>query len=227
MADNPYSTTGANPSEPAEDGGAQAAEAVLAPRPMTYKRQMNRANIIMAALFVGAGALVFLLTLRRGPAQASAEVRTLRSEVNDALKQFESSGRFTALASGARVDTDQLLDKFKDQVSQRQIPASALRKDPFVFVPPLRPQAGSAGAGQTADRTPPADPKAQSRREAQTRFEALCLQGIQRGQAGMVAIVSNNLVAPGQRIDCFTVKKIEEGSVTLVWEGEEFVLKMP
>jgi len=228
MADNPYNMVGGDPPDLGEGAGmpvAEAAPAAQSPASRTYKSQMNRANIIMAALFIGAGGLVYVLTLRKGPAQASADVRNIRTEVNSALQQFKDSGRFSVDAQGARIDTKKLLEKFKDQVSRRQIPMSALRKDPFVFVPPPRAAVRAGGPAEVV-QAPPPDPKAQSRREVQGRFDSLRLQGIQRGRGGMVAIISNNLVTIGQRIDCFTVRKIEEESVTLAWEDEEFVLKM-
>ncbi len=228
MSDNPYSNQSAEPSDLASEGNHDVLATPQGAPARTgggYKSQMNRGNIIMAALFVAAGGLVYALTLRKGPAVASAEVQNIRSQVNTALQRFQASGSFT---SAAKVSTQDLLARFSNQIVHRQIPLESLQKDPFVFVPPPRVVKPT---GQTPEAVSPVDaqqqdPMAQSRREVQARFEALSLQAVQTGASGMMAIISNNLVTPGQKIECFTVKRIEEDSVVLTWEDEEFILKM-
>ena len=233
MAENPY-TTPAKAAEDAADmpdmdmGGAAVEKAQpQEPQPHhgSYKTQMTRANIILAVLFAGAVATVYGLSVRKGPAEASAEQKLAESSVDSALLRLKGGSGRGSDALSARKITRDLLSNFSDRIVKNQIPLEKLGKNPFVFIPP------EARAVQPVTRVKP-EPKVEdtaeqiTQKQAMERLSRLRLQSVMMGSSGSAAVISNNLLTEGQQTEGFTVKKISSKSVVLTWRGQEFVLKM-
>ena len=66
-------------------------------------------------------------------------------------------------------------------------------------------------------------------KEAAAAAKRMQLQSILSSTHGKrkVAMISNNLLTEGQRIDGWTVVQIQPRSVTLKWKDRTFVLRMP
>ncbi|KPK83611.1 MAG: hypothetical protein AMJ81_07780 [Phycisphaerae bacterium SM23_33] len=234
MAENPYEVSRSRGLGSLEEpeGGPEAPEKGQLASPERQegpgKFRMMRGNVVMVVLFVGAASLVYGLSIRKGPAMASAQQKVVESQVDSAILRLSGAlGAGAGAPNPGRISCE-LLKKFYDQISERQVPLRRLQKDPFRFVPPPSPQPVVTSGGQNSLTAPAQlDAKDQTREAAMARLAKLYLQAIQRGQSGAVAIISNNLVSEGQRIEGFTVKRITLNEVILSWENEEYVLSMP
>lgn len=233
MADNPYDMLGPEAlavQESADADGDPAAK----PRPGGGEEQKSRrsrmmhGNVLMAVLFAGAGALIYGLSFRGGPAPASAQQQQMESQVDSTILRLSTDPKLADGRRGAGRISRELLQQFYDQISQCQIPLSEMGKNPFKFVPPATAESvAPSPQGPEASGPQPAPDGEPSRAEMLARMNGLNLQAIQRGQGGKaVAIISNNLVSEGQVIEGFIVKKIGLKEVILSWQGEDHVLDM-
>lgn len=199
------------PMEEGEQGFASASS--RRPRPGA----LRGANLLLAALFAAGIGGLYLLSLRQGPAEASADERQTEVQVDTALARLSAG-------SVAQTKAKVLVDAFYYQASQRQIPVEDLWGNPFLFTPPQRPEPTTKPADETPKRPIPGarpsgpDPLAEARK--------LSLQSVLMGTDGRKAMISNNLLGEGQVIRGWTVQTIESRTVVLAREGKTFVLKM-
>ena len=232
MAANPYETKS---SDIAGSPGGDEAELEARPEEQATegqqkrkprKGQMSRANLVLAVLFVAAAATVYGLSFRSAPEKASAEQRLMEAQVDAAIHRLSQDSLKPRPPGPGRVTRD-LLRKFYDEIVERQVPLEGLRKNPFRFVAPgdvvamreaLRLPRGAPGRGE---------PTTSTEDRALAIMETLRLQSVMVKPDGEeVAIISNNMVTVGQRVECFTVKKIARKSVVLTWRGKEYVLRI-
>lgn len=233
MAENPHMTPGRAAQDVADmpDMGAavpeQAQPQTPQPHHSSYKLQMTRANIILAVLFAGGVATVYSLSVRKGPAGASAEQKLAESSVDSALLRLQGGSGRGSDALSARKITRNLLSNFSDRIVKKQIPLAKLDKNPFVFIPP-EARAVPSVTRVHPGRTPKVEetPEQITQKQAMERLSRLRLQSVMMGSSGSAAVISNNLLTEGQQTEGFTVKKISSKSVVLTWRGQEFVLKM-
>jgi len=233
MSVNPYDMTDEEPSglmdgaEASADVSAQAQTPPPGPRRSAYRRQMNRANILLAALFVGGLGSVYFLSLRKLPNEANAEEQVAETQVDNLILRLGQKGGTTAGGRGTHRVTRELLRSFCDQIVQRQIPAGNLKKNPFAFVAPRSTQPKPIRSEMIGRRYPSAvSPEYASYENALATFRALHLQSVMMGRSGRMAIISNNVLSVGQRIEMFRIKSIESDAVVLTWQDKAFVLKM-
>ena len=232
MAENPHTTPSTAVQDAADMPDMGAAPEQAQPqkprlRHSSYKAEMTRANIILAVLFAGGMATVYGLSIRKGPAEASAEQKLMESSVDSALLRLKGATGRGPGALNARKITRNLLSNFSDRIVKNQIPLEKLDKNPFVFIPPevratqpvIRVQSGSKPKVEET-------PEQITQKQAMERLSRLRLQSVMMGSSGSAAVISNNLLTEGQQTEGFTVKKISSKSVVLTWRGQEFVLKM-
>ena len=227
MPDNPF----ANPmTEQPEEAGAEENTA-RKPTAQTrsggtsYKAQMLRSNVIMGLLFAAAGGGLYFLSLQSSPAEASAEQRMLESTVDSALMRLREAPEDGGGYSG-RITQD-LLEGFSDRIIACQVPLKSLEKNPFAFVAPEGQTKAVVKTAPKRTKKPEKTPEQISREQAMARLEKLHLQSVMMGRdGGGVAVISNNLLSVGQRIDGFTVERIDSNSVVLSWRSEKFTLRM-
>ena len=123
--------------------------------------------------------------------------------------------------------TRELLMSFHTEISSRQVPLAGLKKDPFVFVPPMRSEPPRAAGPDKAIGNQQQDSEAATLGLMQARLAKLRVQSIMTGHgSSATAIISNHLVTAGQKIDGFTVKSIASKTVVLGWKDKSFTLKM-
>jgi len=191
-----------------------------------YKAQMTRANIVLAGLFIAGGITVYVLSLHKGPAQASADEKLIETNVDSAILRLNSSPVVGPEARSAANLTRGLLKSFSEQIIDSQVPLSKLPKDPFVFVRP----ASSIAEDPIPDskpKKPTKTPEEITYAEAMEKLKKLTLQSVMMGSGQYrVAIISNNLLTVGQKIDGFTVKRIDSEEVVLTWKGSDYSLEM-
>ena len=232
MTGNSYQTN-ADEAEPVKGDQAEADVQPQEPpanrqrKRSPYGQQVFRANIVLIGVFVAGAATVYGLTFRNSPAKASAEQRVVESQVEAMIMRLASAAAKGDARRPGRVTND-LLKNFYDQITERQIPLRGLRKNPFHFVGPrlrlTRPASGTPQRPQAKQARE--DPEKLTEEKAAVELGKLHLQSVMMGRSGSTAIISNNLLTVGQKIKCFTVKRIDSDSVVLEWGGRRYVLSM-
>jgi len=233
MSVNPYDTKDEKPSDLMDGAEAPAdlsAEVPASPpgsRRSSYRRQMNRANILLVVLFAGGLGSVYFLSLRKLPNEANAEERVAEIQVDNLILRLGQRSGAGAGARGTHRVTRELLRSFCEQIAQRQIPAGNLKKNPFAFVAPRSAQPKPISTQPVNQRLPEhSSSEQESYERTLATFRALHLQSVMMGRSGRMAIISNNVLSVGERIEMFTIKAIESDAVVLTWQGKAFVLKM-
>jgi hypothetical protein len=231
MTANPYDITAMNdeggpaPGDPAASTGDARSQ-----RKGAGRARMARGNLLLVLLFLAGGAVVYGLSRRKAPAEATADQQIVEAQVDGVIDRFTKVGAGGAGQAEKGQVTRALLQSFYAEIAERQVPLRKLKKDPFVFVLPATAQPmpgtgrpGSAHVGSAAD-----DAQEQTVQEAEARFHGLHLQSIMMGQHSRqaTAIISNNLVTVGQTVEGFTIKSINPKAVVLSWQGRQFVLEM-
>jgi len=192
-------------------------QAIAPATPRRRSSALGGANLLLAALFAAGIGGVYLLSLRQGPAEASAQERQTEVQVDSALARLSAGS-----VSQAKART--LVDAFYYQASQRQIPVEELWGNPFQYTPPRRPEPTTKPA-----ETKPAHPKPGEKPtgpDPLAEARKLSLQSVLRGKDGSKAMISNNLLGEGQMIRGWTVQTIEPRKVIMAREGKTYILKM-
>lgn len=198
------------------------ADAAGAPDPPAERRrrQLNKGKLLLPVMIATSVACILVLNLRTELEEAEARQRPA---------ELELDGAFAGLGDGSgsdpgRQSTEQLADTFRYEVRQRQVPPDQLRGNPFALAGPGQtpssmdlPQA-SGGDDESRSAVP---------EEAMAAVRKLQLQAILLGSAQVTAIISNNLLTEGQKIDGWTVSKIRPKDVVLTWGDHEHVIKLP
>ena len=190
--------------------------------PGRSRQSLLRGNLALVVMFAGGLAAVYLLSLREGPAAASAEQRTAELAVDEALSRL---GKGDPESSQPQSRAEDVVATFYLQARQRQIPLADLQRNPFrceVY------STRGTEARSRKEQTPPQDTsQAKALSDAMAEAKGLTLQSILTGSAGATAMISNNLLTEGQKIRGWTVSKIGTRQVVLTWKEHQHVLKMP
>lgn len=228
MADSPYDINDTQPPGDEANGSVEslAAQTPAKHRMSPYKAQMLRANIVMGVLLAAGAVTVYALRWHKGPQAASAQQQQVDSQVECAILRYATDGG-TGSAPATGKGTKDVIQSFYDQVAEKQVPLKDLRKNPFRFVKPIQVAAASrpSDAGLQA-AIPPKPLVDESEVAAQAALRKLHLQSVMMGGNGGTAIISNNLLTIGQKIECFTVVSITQEAVVLKCQDKEYVLKM-
>ena len=183
---------------------------------------LKQGNLLLVALVLAGLGGVYLLSLRGGPAAASAQQVEDEMKVDAAL-----TGLKYAPAGGLSSQKSQtIVEMFYHEARQKQVPASSLVTNPFVFKIPG--QSAATSLSPDSDQPVRVEPD-MSGPSALAAVKGLKLQSVLMGSSDRdhLAMVSNNLLAVGQEINGWTVKKIESQRVTLTWRDQQYVLDMP
>jgi hypothetical protein len=184
-------------------------------------RAFKQGNLPLVVLFAAGLACVYILSLRHGPAKASAQQQADEIRVESALAQLRGlSGESKTKPRTAAA----LVNTFHYETKQRQIPMDQMKGNPFEckFMRAEPVQLGAAAA--ESDKSPADTARYE---EAMAAVKQLRLQSILVGSQGATAMISGNLLTEGQVIRGWTVSKIQPRSVTLTWKDETYELKMP
>jgi len=212
-----------NPFSPEPAGESHVAAPAAAPSPLArVLLAVKQGNILLVALVLAGLAGVYLLSLKGGPAAASAQQVQDEMKVDAALTNFKHSPTGSLSSQKSRT----IVDMFYHEMRQKQVSASELNGNPFVFKIP-GPSA-EAPLGEQPDRAARVDPDLGGP-AALAAVKGFKLQSVLMGAnpSDNLAMVSNNLLAVGQEIAGWTVRKIEPQRVTLSWRDQEHVLEMP
>jgi hypothetical protein len=178
----------------------------------------NHGNLLMPALFVLGVVGVYLLGLRAGPRQVSADEQQNELRVETALVRLDQF-------SENDEDAEAVVRSFYTDTRRRQIPIDQLARNGFVFDPRDATDDGRRTDRSAVDETNLGGSSALHR--AVAKAKTLRLQSVLSGQNGSRALISDNLLSEGQTIEGWTVSEIRPRSVVLTWQGHQYVLEMP
>jgi len=194
---------------PAAEGGSTARS--------LRKISLLNGNLGLLLMFAAGIGAIYLLSLRKGPASATADLRTAELQVDEAISRFGLKGDAKTTSASA------VVSQFYLQTKQRQIPADQLGQNPFVFRMPNQPVVTPEDAGQTK-----ADEEVEKAdAEAMEEVRLLQLQSILSGANGATAMISSNLLTEGQKIRGWTLTKIEGDRVILQFKENQHILRLP
>lgn len=145
--------------------------------------------------------------------------------IEQTLAQYAGSpsGPNAAQPAGALPSTQAVLERFQNDPRSRQVELAFLAKNPFL---PLGEDAGTRRAkSERAKADEQQRQRDQRARRLRMEFRALTLQSVMNG-ARPVAVISGQLVRPGDRIGSFTVVSIDRRSAMLAAEGGNYRLMM-
>ncbi|HAU36609.1 MAG TPA: hypothetical protein DCX07_02690 [Phycisphaerales bacterium] len=183
------------------------------------RHAVSKGNLMLLGLFISGLVAVYLMSLRTGPQEATAEQQTAQKQVDLALAQFLA----TPASNAQRNLAASVVDNFYSDTRQRQIPRDQLRSNPFEYRAPASRQVAVAA---TADDAPPPEPKDLAQEQAMEAVRQLTLQSVLVGSHGATAMVSNNLLTEGQTISGWKVEKIRPDEVVLTWKNQKHVLRI-
>ena len=206
----------------APSADATFGEQMILPAPMRRRLPWGSGNMVLAILFAAGIAMVYTMSLRTGPAPASAAVAKTELTVETTLTQLTG---LAASPNGKSQSAKDIVAGFYLEARQRQIPISSLRGNPFVFrrPAPASPQLLTATDSPLAQ----SDEPSLDTRAAMDAIKQLRLQSVLVGAQGRsTALISNNLLSEGQQIAGWTVSSIASKQVVLTWQDQTHVLKM-
>jgi hypothetical protein len=206
---------------PAEEPNVIIADSAVAPPAAGRGRSLKQGNLLLAALFAAGIVGVYLLSLRNGPAVASAQEQDNEAAVATALSELKVEAARQAKPSDKALA---LVDTFYYETRQRQVPLEHLAGNPFEYKPRASENPSPLSAAATDAGEAPVENLRST--EAMAAVRQLKLQSVLTGPHGATAMISNNLLTEGQAIQGWTVAKIDPREVTLTWKDQSAKLKL-
>ncbi len=117
-------------------------------------------------------------------------------------------------------DTDEVVEVFSTDMTQRQVPVQFIKKNPFVL-----PVFQSADSGPDTTQDDSERARRETLEKLHRELETLELQSIMEGDRP-VAIISGELIQPGQTIGSFKLTAISGITVELNSHGHTFTLQL-
>ncbi|MGC9454409.1 MAG: hypothetical protein ACP5HU_06045 [Phycisphaerae bacterium] len=199
-----------NADRPAGGAGGSVAETV-------GKLLQDHSNLLVPAVFIVGIAMVYMLGLRAGPREASAEEQQNELRVESALTGLDRP-------TDDDRDAESVVRSFYTDTKRRQIPVEYLRRNVFS----MSIQAGGDSEHQGhSDTGSDVTGGSSALHQALVRAKALRLQSVLLSEHDSRALISDTLVSEGQTIESWTVTEIRRRSVVLSWNGHNYVLELP
>jgi hypothetical protein len=187
---------------------------------------LSGGTLILAVLVVvGIGSL-YLMRATQGDLGASKMATEVNAKIEQALAKLTKPGSLSPddplrdqNMSDLFKDTESVLAMFASDPVKHQVPLEFVKKNPFDLL-----LERDKGPEHVPVKTG-VDEALLRRQKLAMELGSLRLQSVIQGSRP-TAIISNEIVVPGQRIGSFTVKAIEGFSVTLAVGNDVYVLKM-
>lgn len=192
------------------------------------KKRVSQGVLLLLAALVVAGAALFIMR-KTGQASVDTSANSVEKQIEAALAQLTGKPMTTSGGGGGSggdallADTDQVIARFADDPTARQIDLEHVRKNPFMLTIAARPVANDGQAVPIVnvdDRV-----KQQQLQQLRAELDKLTLQTVMEGRTPL-AVISNKVVRTGDLIGGFRVVSIEPRAVTLTAAGNTYQLTM-
>jgi len=175
-------------------------------------------NLLLAGLFAAGLGAVYLLSLRDGPATASAAQKQVDLKVTSALQAMEAAPAQPAKKASS------LLKTFYNETRKRQIPLAQVAGNPFRFAP--LSGASTPQTPKAQDKRPAVAAQQEGLARALRALDTLRLESVVMGGHGGMAMISRNMLSRGQSIEGWTIVQIQPRAVLLRWRDQTRWLHM-
>ncbi|MHB1157247.1 MAG: hypothetical protein ACYC26_10460 [Phycisphaerales bacterium] len=188
------------------------------------KKRVSQGVLLLLAALVVAGAALFIMR-KTGQARVDTSANSVEKQIETALAQLTGKPAATSGGGGDAllVNTDQVIARFAEDPTARQIDLEHVRKNPFMLTVVTRSAANDAQAVPVVnvdDRV-----KQQQLQQLRAELDKLTLQTVMEGRTPL-AVISNKVVRTGDQIGGFRVVSIEPRAVTLTADGNTYQLTM-
>lgn len=171
---------------------------------------VSRGMIIILGLVVLGGGLLYFMSRKAGPAEATAAVEA--QQADQTITKFLDNGEVSVrLMEQMLRDTEKVVQRFLNHNALKQVPLSDLQTNPFRMHAPT-----AAGSGAHHD-----DGGLEQRRREEERLamlkavEQLQLQSIMFGETRRACMINNTLYVEGQTVQGFTIEQIHPSKIVL------------
>jgi len=186
------------------------------PRSRKVRLPISGNNLVLAAMFIGGVAAVYVLKLSVKPEKATAQERRAEQQVEAAIAQMGSSEAKAVGETTAATVVDTLHNDARD----RQIPSWVMGRNPFVFKAPKKKKPVEATPVATPADTWTDNEVELAKARAMTAVKHLELQTTLIA-AEPIAMISGRSLRKGQTIKGWTVAAIKSSGVVLTWQSED------
>lgn len=184
---------------------------------------MSSGTLMVLGLFAIAVALLYAMKLTHGESKVDSAAKAAEAKIEQALAKLTSPQRLPANdplrkenVDAVFSDTKAIMAMFTEDLTQRQVPIEYVQKNPFTLHTATPAVIGPA-------KTNTQDNRRLEKLKAELKgFE---LQTIMSGSRP-VAVISGEILRPGDKLGSFTVKEIRPFAVLLEGEGQVFTLEM-
>jgi hypothetical protein len=196
----------------ASDGGGFVVE--------QKKKSVGAGTIAMGGVLLACGAAMAFMGMRSGPSAADAATPE-SAGANKTISQFLSDDKDNVKKMrDLLTSTEKAVQQFVTYPGKTQVPVKNLRGNPF------RLRAAKPVTAKADDDAATARKRLEDRRlAAQAGVRKLNLQSIVHGKT-KACMVNNTLYTEGQKVEGFTVEKIEPQRVVVRSDVFRFELKM-
>ncbi|MCC6581604.1 MAG: hypothetical protein IT440_14320 [Phycisphaeraceae bacterium] len=193
----------------------------LAPPP-GFGKSVSQGTLLLLLIVVIAGGTLYAMRQSTRGMWGDVVSTDVEAKVEAALARFAGHPEAGAKVGAWFEDSSVFVRLFDYDVAQRQVPLEQVRKNPFRLVLAAEP-ARSVRPGD--DNQAKTQARAQRKQKLELELKTYNLQTVMRGRIP-VAIVSGQFVRQGQSLGSFTVKAIDQMSVRLEADNEEYTLNM-
>lgn len=183
------------------------------------KSRINSTVAMLLLAVVVAGATLWVMR-QTGGSKVNQTPDQAELRIEQTLAQYSGGAVAASPSDDALPSTQTVLSRFMDDPRSRQVQLAYLAKNPFLPY-------GQSPEGKSSEPEPTKkEREAEARAQAMRReFDGLKLQSVMNG-ATPVAVISGEVVRPGDRVGSFTIASIEPRSVLLTAEGSNYRLSM-
>jgi hypothetical protein len=204
------------------DPGAELVES-MADGDATYvtesSRKVNQGTMVLFGILLLGAAGLYFMYLKTGPAKATAATEAA-AEADTTIASFLTDGdRNIADMQRMLMETEKVVEEFQNHSNKPQVPLAQLPTNPFKYIP-LKPETTARDEEELKKK------REEERQAAVKAVQALQLQSILFGDIRRACMINNRMYAEGERVNDFTIEKINQDSVIVRTGAFRFALQM-
>ena len=191
---------------------------------LNRRRSKNNAIALLAICVATAVGLYFYAGSHR-PKEPTAEEIAQDAKLDLALAKLLPNTKPDQQRSAAEA-TDMLVAAFYEYPGKQQVPLDKLRRSPFRLVFAASPTDDQLALTKSPEYIAQQQQLEAEQRALQTALNALKLQSILIGPSQAKCIINGEVIGVGEDVEGFTVQTIQDRTVTLVAQDQEYQLQM-